>query len=199
MGARLARIVSTERPSPSRVKQPPFLGTSDPWSLGVRGETDSGRLAFHDVTDLAILGRVALAALVGFTVGWEREFRGKPAGERTFALVALGAAALTAIAVERFPLSAGRVIQGVVTGVGFLGAGLIFQREHGAVKNLTTAASAWAVAAIGVLIGAGEYSVGLGSALLVLFLLEVNFIPIIRRLDAGRQRGPEAGGRASQD
>lgn len=138
--------------------------------------------------DWELFGRVAIAALLGYAVGWEREFRGKAAGERTFALVALGAAAATAVAVEHFPDSADRVIQGVVTGIGFLGAGLIFRAEEGAVTGLTTAASAWSVAAIGVLSGLGELAWAAATSALVLVILEMNFLPFVRRFDARRQR-----------
>lgn len=138
-----------------------------------------------------LLGRIALAALLGYAIGWEREFRGKPAGERTFALIAIGAAGFTGLGVEHFPSTADRVIQGVVTGVGFLGAGLIFRTEE-AVHGLTTAASAWAIAAVGVLCGAGEYALAIVTSALVLLILELNYLPVVRRFDARRQR--ERGG-----
>ena len=105
-------------------------------------------------TQATLIGRVALGAFLGYVIGFEREFRGKPAGERTFGLLALGAAAVTAVGVLFFPASAEKVIAGVITGVGFLGAGLIFRErddEQGAaqVLGLTTAASSWAAAALG--------------------------------------------------
>ncbi len=133
-----------------------------------------------------LLARIVLATVLGYGVGWEREFRGKPAGERTFALVALGAAAFTALQVDRFGTD--RIIQGIVTGVGFLGAGLIFRAEGGTVHGLTTAASAWAAAAVGVLCGAGDYLLGVATAVLVVLILELNYLPVIRRFDARRQR-----------
>jgi putative Mg2+ transporter-C (MgtC) family protein len=138
--------------------------------------------------DLVIIGRIALAALFGYAIGWEREFRGKAAGERTFALIALGAAAFTALGVEQFPASAEKIIAGVVTGIGFLGAGLIFRSSDQTVVGLTTAASAWAAAAVGVLCGAGDYWVALFAAVLIVLLLESNFLPVIRRIDARRQQ-----------
>ena len=82
-------------------------------------------------TELTLIGRTVLGAFLGYVIGFEREYRGKAAGERTFGLLALGAASVTALGVLTFPASAERVIAGVVTGVGFLGAGLIF-RERGA-------------------------------------------------------------------
>jgi putative Mg2+ transporter-C (MgtC) family protein len=145
--------------------------------------------------ELSMFGRMALAALFGYAVGWEREIRGKAAGERTFALIALGAAGFTALGVENFPASAEKIIAGVATGVGFLGAGIIFRQEGGNVMGLTTAASSWAAAAIGVLVGAGEYVTGLLATLLVLLILEIDNLPVIRRIDAHRKTN--GGGRSA--
>ena len=76
----------------------------------------------HDpALQLAIFGRISLAAALGFLVGFEREARGKAAGERTIALVAAGAAAFASLASEAFPETGGQVLAGVATGVGFLG------------------------------------------------------------------------------
>jgi putative Mg2+ transporter-C (MgtC) family protein len=137
--------------------------------------------------ELALFGRVTLAALLGWLIGFEREYRGKPAGERTFALLSLGSAAFTALGVEYFPASAEKVIAGVATGVGFIGAGLIFRDlggQTGAAKvaGLTTAASCWAAASIGVLAGAGVYWTSILGTLLVLFVLEFNRLPFFHRL-----------------
>lgn len=133
-----------------------------------------------------MIGRVALGAFLGYVVGFEREFRGKPAGERTFGLLSLGAAAVTAVGVLFFPASAEKVIAGVITGVGFLGAGLIFRErdeEQGAqVLGLTTAASSWAAAALGILAGAGAYLSSVVACVMVLIILEVNRIPVYRKI-----------------
>lgn len=134
---------------------------------------------------LALLGRASLAALLGFAIGLEREFRGKSAGDRTFALLAFAAAAVTGIGAEVLgPDGASRVIQGVVTGVGFLGAGLIFRRAPGDVRGLTTAASSWAATAIGVVVGMGAYVVATFGAALVLVILELDRIPVLGRIRA---------------
>jgi putative Mg2+ transporter-C (MgtC) family protein len=131
---------------------------------------------------LTIFWRIALATGLGFIVGLEREWRGKYAGERTFALVALGAAGFTALGVVFFPASAEKVMAGVATGIGFLGVGIIWRMEGGQTRGLTTAAANWAVAAIGVLAGAGlPLAAGL-STLLSLFILEVDSLPLIGRL-----------------
>ena len=90
--------------------------------------------------DLALFGRIALAAGLGFAVGWEREVRGHPAGSRTFALVAAGSAGFTAIAIDAFPSTAEKLIAGIVTGIGFIGAGVVLRDPGGHVRGLTTAA-----------------------------------------------------------
>lgn len=135
-----------------------------------------------------LVGRMALAAVLGYAIGFERELRGKSAGERTFALVALGAAAVTGVAREESPGSTTRVIQGVVTGVGFLGAGLIFQHERGIVLGLTTAAAVWAAAAVGVLVGAGVYVAAIAGTALAVLILVLDKIPGIRRVEPRRLR-----------
>lgn len=113
------------------------------------------------------VGRLVLAAFLGMLIGLERELAGQPAGERTHALAALGAAAFGLISLEAFPAGdQARVAAGVVTGLGFLGAGMILQTGE-AVHGLTTAAGIWAVGAIGLAIGAGQYLLGLTAAALV--------------------------------
>ena len=149
-------------------------------------------------SQLVLIGRMALGAFLGYVIGFEREYRGKPAGERTFGLLALGAAAVTGVGVLFFPLSAEKVIAGVVTGVGFLGAGLIFRERQGGegqVLGLTTAAAAWAAAAVGVLAGAGAYIASLVGCVLVLIILEVNRLPLYRKLDPSKARRNRRAGR----
>lgn len=129
------------------------------------------RLDARLALELTLVGRMALAGVLGLIAGAEREFRGKDAGTRTFGLMAIGTAGITGLGVELFPVSAEKVIAGVVTGLGFLGAGVIW-RAHGQARGLTTAAALWAVAGVGVLIGAGLYLAGvLGTGLVVGALL----------------------------
>lgn len=134
------------------------------------------------MTDVMLLGRLLLAAVVGFAIGAERERRGSRAGDRTFALVALGAAGFTAVGVENFPATAEKVIAGVVTGVGFLGAGMIMKADGGQVLGLTTAASLWATSAAGIYAGAGEPVLAVGLAALVVLVLESPKLPLLRRI-----------------
>jgi putative Mg2+ transporter-C (MgtC) family protein len=114
-----------------------------------------------------MIGRLVLAAFLGLVIGLERELGGQPAGERTHALASLGAAAFGLISLLSFPAGdQARVAAGVVTGLGFLGAGMILKRDD-RVQGLTTAAGIWAVGAIGLAIGAGLYLLGIVTALLV--------------------------------
>jgi putative Mg2+ transporter-C (MgtC) family protein len=125
-----------------------------------------------------------LAAVAGFLIGFEREWRGSRAGDRTFALLAAGAAAFAGLAVEMFPASSEKVFAGVIAGVGFIGGGLIFRQNTGEVRGLATAGAVWAVAALSTMIGAGLYLVGLATGLLTVVVLEVEFIPGLRRLES---------------
>jgi putative Mg2+ transporter-C (MgtC) family protein len=122
--------------------------------------------------------RMSLATAIGGAIGLNRDMHGKPAGLRMLGLVALGAALATisvsGFSASPFPADAvSRVIQGVLAGVGFLGAGVIMRDEVGNVHRLNTAASVWVTAAIGVVCGLGEYLIALIAATLVLVLLTI--------------------------
>jgi putative Mg2+ transporter-C (MgtC) family protein len=128
-----------------------------------------------DAAQAARVGvRLLFAAVLGGLIGFERENKGKPAGMRTHMLVAIGAA-LFVIVVQQSNGSmadVSRVIQGLVAGIGFLGAGTILNGRHeGEVKGLTTAASIWLTAAIGVAAGLGRESTAILTTLLALVVL----------------------------
>jgi putative Mg2+ transporter-C (MgtC) family protein len=136
-----------------------------------------------------ILLRLGAAVLMGALIGLDRNLRGKPTGVRTLGLVALGAAMLTLAATSlvdasgRVDASAvSRVIQGLVTGIGFLGAGVItHQQSNDHVRGLTTAASIWVTAVLGILCGIGSWRIAL-IALALVFLLFVLGKPLERAL-----------------
>lgn len=110
------------------------------------------------------LAGLALSVLLGFIIGSERESRGKDAGISTHILVIMGAMMFTLLSSVVDPSSESRIAAQVVTGIGFLGAGLII-KDGGSVRNLTTAASLWVAAAIGMALGFGFYAVAvIGSA-----------------------------------
>lgn len=139
---------------------------------------DTVLIEFSDATDVEqitrILTRLVLAALLGGVLGYERENRGKSAGIRTHMLVSMGSALFVLV-----PQQAGmtvpdlsRVIQGIVAGIGFLGAGAIVKnRGEDDVQGLTTAAGVWMTAAIGIACGLGRESTALLSTLLTLLVL----------------------------
>ena len=117
--------------------------------------------------------RVLLAGALGAFVGLEREIVGKPAGMRTYGLVGMGSAAFTVVGLLAFGSGdpSSRVGQGIVTGIGFLGAGTILHMSR-RIVGLTTAAGIWTAAAIGMAIGGGLYILGIGSAIAVFLLLQ---------------------------
>ena len=117
--------------------------------------------------------RLLLAMALGATVGYQRGKAEKPAGLRTLSLICAGAALFTVASIYGFDGTADptRVAAGIVTGIGFLGAGAIIRRVGGAVAGLTTAATIWAVAGIGLAAGAGLYLVSIGGAVMVIIVL----------------------------
>jgi len=120
-------------------------------------------------SDLELLGRLLLAAVLGGAIGAERELNDQAAGLRTHMLLTIGACLFTLVSAYGFgagPRDPSRLAAQIVTGIGFLGGGAIVR--HGlTVKGLTTAASIWATASVGVAVGAGQYVLGVGGALLV--------------------------------
>ena len=127
--------------------------------------------------------RLALAALLGGILGFEREAKGKDAGVRTHMLVCMGAAMFVLVSQQAGVLAGdmSRVIQGVIAGVGFLGAGTILKSDdEQRVKGLTTAAGIWLTAAVGVAAGMGRETTAILSALLALATL--GLVPLLARL-----------------
>lgn len=137
-------------------------------------------------TDLELLGRLVVAAALGGAIGAERELNDQAAGLRTHMLLTIGACLFTLISAYGFGGGIGtdpsRLAAQIVTGIGFLGGGAIVR--HGlTVKGLTTAASIWATASVGVAVGAGDYVLGVGGAALV-----VGTLFGLRRVSATLQR-----------
>jgi len=135
----------------------------------------------HDF--LVMLLRIVGAMLIGALIGLERSFHGRPAGFRTHALVCLASALLmlvtvyqnewmTQVAIETIRTDPTRMAQGIMTGIGFLGAGVIF-KEGLTVRGLTTAASIWVTASIGILVGIGSWVPALLGTLATLIALSV--------------------------
>ena len=125
--------------------------------------------------------RLVLAVLFGGLIGLEREVVHRPAGLRTHMLVSLGSALFILLALEEFSSEVPRIIAGVATGIGFLGAGTIFKTKN-EVQGLTTAASIWTVAAVGMAVGLGYYLMTIIAVVLVLIVLELNKAEFFKRL-----------------
>lgn len=142
---------------------------------------------------LASLGRLTLAALLGATIGLERELAGKPAGLRTTLLICVGAAMFTELSLSMAFLAVGggdalradpaRLAAQIIPGIGFIGAGAILH-GRGRVTGLTTAATLWVVTAIGIAVGAGAYVEAMGTTVLVLATLL-----LLRRVEGLIRRG----------
>jgi|SRR3989344_95387 len=128
-----------------------------------------------------ILIRLVFATLAGGLIGLEREVVHKPAGVRTHMLVCLGSALFVLIGLEALPHESARIIAGIATGIGFLGAGTIFKAKS-EVHGLTTAASIWAVSAVGLAIGIGYYLMTLISVVLILVVLHLNKFEFFKNL-----------------
>ena len=124
-----------------------------------------------------VAGRLAIAALLGGAIGLNRELHQKPAGVRTHAIVAMGAALLSLVSTLSITPAGdasgvSRVIQGIVAGIGFLGGGVILRREQSnQIQGLTTAATIWLVAAVGVAAGVGLWRTALIAIVLSLLVL----------------------------
>ena len=130
-------------------------------------------MAFNiGIVDYEVLISLVVAAVAGGLVGLEREALHKPAGVRTHMLVSLGAALFVLATLSIIPDEVGRIMAGVATGIGFLGAGTIFRsKDH--VKGLTSAASIWAVASIGLTVGGGQYVLAIAATIIVIIILQL--------------------------
>jgi putative Mg2+ transporter-C (MgtC) family protein len=138
---------------------------------------------FSDLSDADQFARMAvrllLAVFLGAMLGLERELRGMAAGLRTHMLVALGSALFVVVPLQAgMDLDAvGRVLQGVISGIGFLGAGAIVKMSgRGEIRGLTTAASIWLTSAIGITAGMGRETTALLTTLLALFILTLSHL-----------------------
>ena len=159
-----------------------------------------------DLPDLAqatrIVFKLLLAAILGGLLGFEREASGKAAGLRTHMLVAMGAAMFLAIAqlLGITAVESGRVMQGVIAGVGFLGAGAILKSSKNGkedVKGLTTAAGIWFTAAIGVAVGVGEESAAIICTAVALVVLLV--VPLISKDRTPPKQGSQTAANPADD
>jgi putative Mg2+ transporter-C (MgtC) family protein len=133
----------------------------------------------------ADLMHLLVAAALTYALGFERDLRGAPAGDRVFALIGVGAGIVGVLAEHGAPTA----LQGVLTGIGFIGAGLVFRQQQGRlqlIRGLTTAAAIFAAAAIGAAAGEGRLLLATAATALALLVLEMRYIPLLRLLDGRR-------------
>lgn len=128
--------------------------------------------------DWSAAGQITLAAILGGIIGIEREWRGRPAGFRTNILISLGSCLFTVLSIRGFPLNgsaaqdSARIAAQIVSGIGFLGAGALLQTRN-KTKGMTTAATIWLVAAIGMAVGTGSYFLAVFTTLLTAGVLQL--------------------------
>ncbi len=115
--------------------------------------------------------KLVLALILGGLIGWERERIHKPAGLRTHMLVCMGSALITIVSIGYFVEDYARIIAGIITGIGFIGAGTIIAQGTKGIHGLTTAAALWAVAAIGICVGIGWYVLAVAATILIMLIL----------------------------
>lgn len=124
------------------------------------------------ILDLISIGKLLLSAILGSSVGFERQKKHKPAGLRTYMLVSLGSCLITIISLS-FTDDPARIASNIIVGIGFLGAGSII--AHGKdVRGLTTAAGIWTMAAVGLAVGIGEYTLAIITTTLVYIILKLS-------------------------
>ncbi len=153
--------------------------------------------------DLSIPIRLLVIVILAGLIGWERETTGKAAGLRTHILVGVGAVLFVVLGeafIEKFrhyepsmqfdPI---RIVEAIVTGISFLGAGIIFvAREKGRVKGLTTAASIWATSAVGMAVALERYFLAIGSTVIIFSILRFLVFWEIRNDDKNTENEPES-------
>ncbi len=153
------------------------------------------------MAELELFGKVLLAAVLGFLIGLEREWMGSPAGDRTFSLVAVGAAIFTVLSFDVFSAGDGvsdRIAANIVTGVGFLGGGMIL-KEGGTVRGLTTAAGIWATAAMSMAIGTDRYLLGFLTAALIMLVFAAERRISVKRMRSGTADRDDENERAREE
>jgi putative Mg2+ transporter-C (MgtC) family protein len=133
-------------------------------------------------SDWELIARVAVGFALAFVIGFERELRGSPAGDRTFGLVGASIAGMTAVLWREAP----QAVAGAITGIGFIGVGVVLHGENQFVRGITTAAAIFATAAMTIVAGTGHLLLAALMAAAILLSLELRDIPFLRFADARR-------------
>jgi putative Mg2+ transporter-C (MgtC) family protein len=133
-------------------------------------------------SDWDLVARVAVGFALAFTIGFERELRGSPAGDQTFGLIGASIAGMTAVLWREAP----QAVAGAITGIGFIGAGVVLHAENQFVRGITTAAAILATVAMTIVAGTGHLLLAVLMTGGILLALELRDIPFLRFLDARR-------------
>jgi putative Mg2+ transporter-C (MgtC) family protein len=137
------------------------------------------------VDEMLLVLRLLVAFGLTFVLGFERQLRGSPAGDRTFSLIGVATGVIGVLSANNAP----NALAGAVTGIGFIGGGLVFHQamRHGeVVRGVTTAAAIFATASIGAAAGEGKFALAAVATGLVLLALEIRYLPGLRAVDARR-------------
>jgi putative Mg2+ transporter-C (MgtC) family protein len=132
--------------------------------------------------ELLMATRAIIAALLGACIGYEREHHGQDAGLRTYAAVCLGSCIFGLVSTHALGTPDTRIAANVVVGIGFLGVGVIFRNVEGRTAGLTTAATLWATAAVGLGMAFGMYVLSILTAIIVYGLLALHHLPFYQRI-----------------
>jgi len=132
------------------------------------------------IAEGTVITRLLIGTGLGYLVGFERALRGSVAGDRAFSLVGAASAGITAVAFKQSP----QTVAGVVTGIGFIGAGVVVHGQSTLIRGITTAATVFATAAIGILVGTGAPVAGVVLTALCLLVLEIRHVPFLKVIDS---------------
>jgi len=143
-----------------------------------------GLLGLDWTVEGRLTARALLATILGAAVGWERQRHGREAGTRTFGAVALGSCMFSLVSGHVPGADPTRIAANIVTGIGFLGAGIIFRAGDRTV-GLTTAATLWATAAVGMAVGFGMYPLAILGSILTYAVLALHHVPGYQKTNHG--------------
>jgi putative Mg2+ transporter-C (MgtC) family protein len=133
-------------------------------------------------SEIIIILRTNLAVLLGLAIAWERKVTGAPVRGKSIVLATMTCAALTATSIQVFGDEAARVVAGIVTGIGFLGAGMILRSATGEVRGQTSAAGLWTMSLVGITVGSGHEILGIILTIMAYVIIAWEDWPLVTRL-----------------
>jgi putative Mg2+ transporter-C (MgtC) family protein len=133
-------------------------------------------------SEITIILRTNLAVLLGLAIAWERKASGAPVRGKSIVLATMTCAALTATSIQVYGDEAARVVAGIVTGIGFLGAGMILRSATGEVHGQTSAAGLWTMSLVGITVGSGHEILGILLTIMAYVIMAWDDWPLVNRL-----------------